>query len=306
MRGIVLTGATSMLGIALINECIRSHTRVLAIVRENSPNLSRIPQSDLVEKMQCNLSSLDSLDLESNGYDAFFHFGWQGTDRTQRLDPEIQLENVEYTLKAVDLAAKWGCRVFVGAGSQAEYGRVSAKIGPETPVNPDIAYGIAKYAAYKMSAIAAEKQGLAHVWVRVLSVYGPYDGAHTMIMSAVTQLLAKQRPQLTKCEQLWDYLYVEDAARAFYLMGEKAQGQAVYCLGSGVARPLSEYVTILRDTIDPNLGLDFGALAYQPNQVMFLCADLRNLTNDTGFIPEINFETGIEKTIKWVRENENR
>ena len=113
MRGIVLTGATSMLGIALINECIRSHTRVLAIVRENSPHLSRIPQSDLVETRPCNLPSLDSLDLESNGYDAFFHFGWQGTDRTQRLNPEIQLENVEYTLKAVNLAAKLGCRVFV-------------------------------------------------------------------------------------------------------------------------------------------------------------------------------------------------
>lgn len=42
--------------------------------------------------------------------------------------------------------------------------------------------------------------------------------------------------------QRWDYLYSKDAGRAYYLIGEKGRNGAVYCVGSGQARPLKEYI----------------------------------------------------------------
>jgi len=302
MRRIVLTGATSMLGIALIKECIRNGTHIVAIVRPNSTHIQRLPTSELVEILEGDLCTLSTIEYGRTGFDAFYHFAWQGTDRKGRLDADIQMENVRYTLDAVKLASKLGCSTFIGAGSQAEYGRADSTLTWDTPVNPEIAYGIAKYSASRLSAVKSKELGIRHIWARVLSVYGPYDGEHTMIMSGIRQLLKNERPQYTKGEQLWDYLFCSDAAKAFYLMGEKPKDQAVYCLGSGKSRPLHEFVTMMRDTINSNLEIGIGELEYPPNQVMRLCADISNLTRDTGFEPKIDFQEGIKTTIQWYRE----
>ena len=305
MRSVVVTGATSMLGVSFINECVAQGTKVLALARENSKNLSRLSPSNLVEIVECDLSKMSELSTKmaaNQNFDCFYHFGWQGTDKTERYDPQTQLENVQFTLDALNLAKYLGCKKFVGAGSQAEFGRATEKLSPNTPVNPESAYGVAKYSAYKLSKILARKLKIEHVWVRVLSVYGPFDSPDTMIMTGIRQLVEKNRPQYTKGQQLWDYLFSGDAGKAFYLIGEKGKDEALYCLGSGIARPLSDYVKIMRDAVDPRLEVGLGEIEYPANQVMYLCADIENLTKDTGFVPETDFETGIKKTIRWYEE----
>jgi nucleoside-diphosphate-sugar epimerase len=302
MDCVVLTGATSMLGMALIEECIRQRTHVLAIVRPGSSKIASLPSSEFVRIAECSLSEYDRFPDLPDKYDVFYHFAWQGTDRKGRYDPSVQQENIKYALDAVTLAARLGCRSFVGAGSQAEYGRAMTKLSPTSRAAPESAYGIAKYAASKQTLLLAKHLGMTHIWARVFSVYGPYDGPDTMVMSGIRQLLDGGRPKYTKGGQLWDYLYSDDAARAFYLMGEKTRHDAVYCLGSGTARPLREYIETMRDAVDPALPIGLGEIDYPENQVMFLCADIRSLSEDTGFSPQTDFRTGIAKTIKWVRE----
>ena len=135
-----------------------------------------------------------------------------------------------YTIDAVRAAAALGCRVFVGAGSQAEYGRVEGMLEPATPANPENGYGMAKLCAGIMSRTEAAALGVDHVWARVLSVYGPHDGPATMISGTIRALLAGQCPPLTQGEQKWDYLYSADAAEAFYRMARSGQNGAVYPL----------------------------------------------------------------------------
>ena len=302
MNRVVVTGASSMLGMALIEECIRQRTHVLAIVRPRSSKMDRLPSSEFVRTVECSLSEYDRFPDLPEKYDVFYHFAWQGTDRKDRYDPSIQQENILFALDAVRLAARLDCRTFIGAGSQAEYGRASAKLTPLSPASPESAYGIAKYAASKESLLLAKELGMNHIWARVFSVYGPYDGPDTMVLSGIRQLLLGKRPKYTMGGQLWDYLYSDDAARAFYLMGEKTRHDAVYCLGSGTARPLREYIEIMRDAVDPALPIGLGDLEYAPNQVMYLCADIGSLAADTGCAPQTDFRTGIVKTIQWVRE----
>jgi len=45
----------------------------------------------------------------------------------------------------------------------------------------------------------------------------------------------------------------------------------------------------------------FGEIPYSAYQVMYLCADIRSLTEDTGFVPAVDFETGIRGTIRWMQ-----
>ena len=55
-------------------------------------------------------------------------------------------------------------------------------------------------------------------------------------------MLKGEKTEFTPAEQRWDYLYSKDAGRAYYLIGEKGRDGAVYCVGSGQAHPLWEYI----------------------------------------------------------------
>ena len=102
----------------------------------------------------------------------------QGTTGAARNDMPLQTRNIASALQAAELAAKLGCNTFVGAGSQAEYGRTEQLLSPETPVFPENGYGMAKLCAGQMSRIRCQELGIKHVWVRILSVYGPVSYTH--------------------------------------------------------------------------------------------------------------------------------
>ena len=306
MKGAIITGPTGAVGRALIESLIENGIKVLAVTRKNTKRLSNIPDSPLVRTIGLDLSELKSLpEIVSSipgEYDAFYHFGWADTfGEDARNDVRSQFLNVGYSVDALEAAAKTGAKVFVGAGSQAEYGRHEGALSEKIPAFPENGYGIAKLAAGQFTRLRASQLGIRHVWTRILSVYGPCDGKGTMIMSMINALLNKERPSLTKGEQLWDYLYSKDAGRALYLLGEKGKDQKTYCLGSGTKRPLREYMEELRDAIDPSLPLGIGERPYSKNQVMSLFADISALTEDTGFVPSYTFSEGIKETIDWVR-----
>lgn len=303
MKRVVITGATGAIGIALVNQMIRENVEVLVLCRKESNRNDSIPQHSLVNKKYCSLEELKSLDNASGQpYDVFYHFGWAGTTGPFRNDMHSQLQNVQYTLDAVEAAARLGCQKFVGAGSQAEYGRVEGVLNASTPPFPENGYGIAKLCAGQMSRILCEQKGIQHVWTRILSVYGPNDGNNSMIMSTINKLINNEIPALTKGEQQWDYLYSKDAAKALYLIGLYGKNGKIYCLGSGQTRPLLEYVKVMRDKIDKNAELGVGAIPYGEKQVMHLCADVADLAEDTGFVPDYTFEEGIVETINWYKE----
>lgn len=295
-----------MIGHALTEYLVHQNVEVTILVRGNSKRIASLPAAEGVRIVSCDLSQMAELQLVDKNYDAFFHLGWAGTFGDARNDMFLQNKNVEYTLEAVKLAYRLGCKTFIGAGSQAEYGRIDGqKLTPQTPTMPENGYGIAKLCAGQMSRIMAQNYGMKHIWIRILSVYGCYDGEQTMIMSSVINMLRGESPEYTPAGQIWDYLYCEDAAKALYLAAEKGKDGAVYCLGSGETKTLRAYIEIIRDCINRQIDLKFGAKPYAEKQVMYLCADISNLQEDTGFKPEYTFREGIRKTIEWYRGRAN-
>lgn len=305
MKKVVITGATGMIGINLIQYLLKKDVEVIAIIRKNSGRRKIFPDSDKLKIVECNLEEINDLDLSIKDCDTCFHLAWDGTFGNSRDDVYIQSLNIKYTLDVVKLAKKLGCKKFVGAGSQAEYGRAEGKISPKTQTNPDTAYGSAKLCAGELSRLFASQLGIEHIWTRILSVYGPYDNKNTMIMSSVKEMLNQhESPKYTKAEQMWDYLYVEDVARALYLIAERGKNNSIYCIGSGKQEPLYAYIEEIRNQIDEKIKLKLGEKEYSKNQVMNLCADISVLTKDTGFVPEIDFKEGIKRTINWYKRGE--
>lgn len=340
MKSIVLTGPTSMLGIALINKCIKEGTRVLAIANPGSSKIGAIPtDSDgLVKVVECSLQELHQLDSDgfpsrsfvsgsfvsdgshSDGFssdeftlkeflseepDCFYHLGWAATTHEGRMNVYPHIDNITYTIDAVELASRLGCRKFIGAGSQAEYGRVDCPLKGNTPTNPEVPYGVAKLAAGGMSRIRCGQLGLEHNWVRILSAYGPYDGRQTLISSLIESLRNGKHFATTEGEQIWDFINASDVAEALYLIGEKGINGKIYPIGSGVGKPLREFIECVYETAKrvgfgeaSKSSLGFGEIPYGSLQVMHLVADISELTEDTGFVPKVSFEEGIEGLLR--------
>lgn len=301
MKSVVVTGATSMIGTALINECIRNKVKVFAVVRPNSANIQRLPESDYVTVIECDINDIQMLPQRTDiRADVFYNIAWGFTGARRNDSLENQASNIQMTLNAVKAASGLGCKKFVGAGSQAEYGLLDIdKIAPDSPADPITPYGIAKYAAGKLAMIACRRLGMDCLWPRIFSVYGIYDKPGSMISTTLSKVLKHEPAEFTAGIQRWDYLFSEDAGRAYYLIGEKACGYKVYCVGSGHSAPLREYIEIMLSAAGSDTEPQFGKIPYKSDTVMNLCADISSLTSDTGFVPRLGFEEGIRKTIDW-------
>lgn len=284
IRNIIVTGATGCVGSAVVRRALSNDIAVTCIVHQGSKRLSNLPSDDRIKIVECNLSDYKILQLDGV-YDAFIHLSWEKTFGASRDDAEVQARNIQYTLDACHLAKRCGCKVFVGAGSQAEYGVQSVDLTPSLPCNPESGYGIAKYAAGQLSAMLCKSLGMRQNWVRILSVYGPNDGENTLISYVIRELKAGCSPELTKCEQTWDYLYADDAGDAILAVAERGIDGKIYPLGSGRGRKLSEYIEDIHKAINPDVEVKYGAKDYYPHQPMHLVADISELTQDTGWTP---------------------
>lgn len=270
--------------------------------RPGSGNIKNLPEHENLRVVECDLSDLRFLDGMTGGrFDGFYHLGWAGSYGGGRNSAELQLLNVQYTLDALEAAKNLGCRFFLGAGSQAEYGLMEAAADENTPERPQTMYGAAKLSAGALSRVKAAQLGLFHIWVRIFSVFGPYDEPRTLIYHVIRSLLNGETPALTAATQIWDYLYADDAARALELAAQKGKNGALYCVGGGESHPLREYIERVRDIVSPGAKLGFGEIPTAPNALRFLSANISRLKRDTGFSPETPFEEGIKKTLLYIK-----
>ena len=111
MKRIIVTGATSMIGTALIEECIRHDIEVYAVVRAGSSKTKRLPESARIHQIECELEKLEELPAKITGEcDTFFHIAWGNTGKNRNSSTELESRNVFYTLKAVRAAHAMGCK----------------------------------------------------------------------------------------------------------------------------------------------------------------------------------------------------
>lgn len=300
MKRIVITGATGFIGRTIIKQALAQGCEVVCLVHGSSSRLDLLPQCTEVRVVNCSMEDYVGMVWNEAACDVFFHLAWGATSGANRDNAEVQVANIRYTIDALRLAKRMGCRVFVGAGSQAEYGVVASGevLKPKTGCFPVSGYGIAKLAAGQMGYMVAKQLGIRFNWIRILSVYGVGDSQNSLISYVVRELQANHRPSLSACEQIWDYLNVEDAARAFLSVADYGRDGRVYPLGSGVGRPLREYIEDIYGMVGADCGLGYGERSYYPHQPMYLVADVELLREDTGWQPRVSFQEGIAQLLK--------
>lgn len=298
-KKVIITGATSFIGRALIEKILKMQQyEIVAIVSSDSLRKESIPKSEKIQIIESDLKDIDMID----GVDSvamIYHIGWSSRYDNPRYNLEGQMQNVDYLERVINLGRRLGCRKILGIGSQAECGRVLDPISELTPDHPETAYAIAKCRAYEKGMELCGRYGIDFYWPRLLSAYGPGDKMRTMVMSCLDAAIYKKKIAFTKCEQIWDYVYVGDVADALLGIADQGVPGVKYSISSGYGRKLADYISDIAEIVNaPFLLEGIGKKEYADEQVMYLVGDISRLKMDTGFYPKVSFKEGIHATLE--------
>lgn len=313
-RRAIVTGATGFIGSALCQELLAHGYEVIAIVRPESKNrkrlenLVRYSDPQMIQLVECSLEQLPELQVLTGHKvqaDLFYHLAWDGSSGKDREDFDLQYANIRHTVNGIRLAKACGCRRFIGAGSQAEYGIIHRKAEENGTVpNPFMMYGAAKLAAFQMGKLVARQENISFVWPRIYSVYGPGENGDTLISYLMDSLRKGECPQVTKGENLWDFTYIGDCVRMLRLLGEVPEARGIYNLSAGTPRLLKDFILQLRDIVSPEGRIAFGARDAEQDRTFWLDPDVDRIQAIGGYC-HTPFAEGIQKKLESLDNRHN-
>lgn len=294
-----MTGASGFIGSRLL-ELLRG-LRMEIVVIDRRP--CRIREDEYVKAYGCEAQELERLKTEvTEGFDICYHLAWGGVNAEQKNDIKKQLDNIEFAVKILELAHELECDRFLMTGSAAEYSQSRGTIDFSEKQTPADLYGASKTAAYFLMKVRAEQLQQKFIWAVLPGVYGENNTHGDILAYTVLRALEGKKAQYGNLDLLWEFLYVEDAARALTAAGESGIGGKVYGLGNGIHKPLRYYVDTTKNMIRKDLEIEENVFR---SVRLGCCVDSTEFRVDTGFEAVCSFEAGMRKVVDWYRGNQD-
>ena len=303
MKTAVVTGANGFVGSAVVKELLSNNYKVYAVVRNN--HADRLSDLDNVEIVNCELSDIDRLPEQiTEKCDVFYHFAWSGSAGKDRANTRLQLDNVQWSVESIRAAKKLGCSRFVFAGSIVEKECLAAAYTGGNRPGLGYIYGGGKVAAHILCSSVAAAEGIDLLWGEITNAYGVGEVSPRLVNSTIRKCIAGVSPEFTAGTQNYDFVYIDDVARAFRLIGENGKPFTSYVIGSSAAKPLKEFLIEMKDAIAPELPFKFGDVPFTGIDLPLSDFDCRKTEEDTGFKAGISFAEGCRRTFEWWKERE--
>lgn len=307
MKTAVVTGASGFVGGALVSELLKHHVEVYAVVREESIRKCVFKGCSSVHFITCDLKNIAMLpQYVPEGADVFYHLAWGGVATKDRADAELQLQNALWTVEALQAAHKMNCGRFVCTGSIMEYEAIAETYGAADQQGTGCIYGAGKLAAHIIGMRFARQLGVEFLWSVITNTYGPGERSPRLVNATIRKCLHGEAPRFTAGTQNYDFVYIDDVARALRLIGEKGKPFREYLIGSSQARPLKEFLLEMQAAVAPEIEFQFGNVPFTGINLPLERFDAWQTESDTGFRAKISFSEGCKRTMEWCRQQEIR
>lgn len=301
MKKAIVTGANGFIGSHVVKELVEHGIEVLAI--DLPECYGNIPKNENVKFLGMDIFSLpDNADkIDVNYYDTFYHFAWVGSAGEKRIDYDLQMQNALCTVECIKTAKQLGCERFVCAGSIMEKEVVAAVSSQGSRPGMGYIYGMGKLIAHCMSKSVAAEQGIDLIWAIITNAYGPGELSPRFVNTTIRKIINGEPLQFTAATQNYDFIYIDDIARAFRLLGESGTPFNEYVLGSGKAKPLKEFITEMTDSLCPDITPVFGDVPFTGVDLPSDTFSIKAIEKDCSFFPEVSFAEGTRITMEWLK-----
>ena len=193
-----------------------------------------------------------------------------------------------------------------GSASTGEFFTEDSNIDPRSP------YSASKASSDHFVSAFYHSFGLPTVISRCSNNYGPYHFPEKLIPLMINNIIQKKPlPVYGKGENVLDWLFVEDHAKAIDTIFHQGKTGEVYNIGGNNEWKNIDLVTLLCGILDKKLNREDGEseklITYvkdRPGHDLRYAIDPSKLTSETGWRPETSFEVGLEKTVDWYLTNQ--
>ena len=290
---VLVTGATGLIGRALVETLLASGHEVTALVRGGRSlpgvttlELDGLTQADILRAME---------PAKDARYDAAINLAAAGVAPSDR-DPErLVAVNAVFPSAFAAAARQSGAEVFLQVGSCSEYAPFASPIPETAPLERHALYGATKAAGGILVQSTGASIGLDVAVLRVFNVYGPGEKPHRLLPSLATRLARGETVALSDGLQVRDYLGVDEVCLRLALFLDafrKDRGLAgEYNLGSGVPRTVADFARSVARVLGASEALlDFGALPRRPDDRPEVVAATDKLAAAIGQVPVADLE----------------
>ncbi len=301
MNNVIITGADGFVGSYTTEEFLKNGCHVLAIDRGAEPKNLKLHENLI--HMPCDVFDKEELlsKLPKGKYDTFIHFAWAGSAGEARIDYNLQMKNALGTVECMKVAKEIGCARFVCAGSIMEYEVEVAIHTQGSHPGMGYIYGMGKHIAHCMCKSVAVNIGIDLIWPMITNAYGAGELSLRFVNTTLRKIINDEPLQFTAATQNYDFVYVTDVAKAFYLIAKNGKPFYEYMIGSGNARPLKEFILGMQQTLAPDTVPLFGDVPYTGTNMPLDTFSIKDTVKDTGFKPEVSFAEGIRMTMEWLK-----
>ncbi len=327
-RKVLITGGAGFIGSHVVRLFVNKYPAYSIVNLDKltyAGNLENL--KDVEKKSNYQFEKGDILDVEflfglfkKLQIDSVIHLAAEShVDRSLHNPAEFASTNVIGTLNLLSTAqAAWHenfqDKIFYHISTDEVYGSIAhgGYFTEETPINPQSPYSASKAASDHFVTAFNNSFGLPTLISRCSNNYGPFHFPEKLIPLMINNIINnKPLPVYGKGENIRDWLYVEDHAHAIDAIFHKGKTGDVYNIGGNNEWRNLDLVNFLCHTMDQKLGREDGTSAKlitfvtdRPGHDLRYAIDPSKLISETGWRPQVTFETGLEKTVDWYLLNQ--
>lgn len=301
MKSVIITGADGFVGSYTVKEFLKNNVKVLALDIVDKPN--RIQEKEGLTYRKCDVADVNTMlnVIPNDEYDTFIHFAWAGSAGAERIDYNLQMKNALDTVECMKVAKHLGCTRFVCAGSIMEYEVEAAVHSQGSKPGMAYIYGMGKHIAHCMCKSVAADIGIELIWPMITNAYGVGELSPRFVNTTLRKIINGEPLQFTAATQNYDFVYVTDVAKAFYLISKNGKPFCEYMIGSSDAKPLREFIIEMQQECAPDAVPLFGDVPFTGTNMPLSTFDTSSTENDCGFKAEVSFAEGTKMTMEWLK-----
>ena len=306
-RKVLLIGGAGLIGSHIVDKLIETPVVEIVVfdnfVRGNRDNLAAALRSPKVKLIEGSMTDRAALDRAMAGVDGVFLLAslWLGECVN---DPRSAWEvNTLGTWNVIEAARAHSVKRIVYSSSASVYGNaVVTPMTEEHPFNNRTTYGATKIANEQMFRAMNEQHKLAYVGMRYMNIYGvrmDYEGTYvSVIMKVLDKLFAGERPVIFgDGSQVYDFIYVEDAAVANVLAMQADCADEFFNVGMGIGTSINDLVLKLIELTGSSLTPEYKAEAQ--SFVTHRIGSTEKAERLLGFRATTPLHEGLQKVVSW-------
>jgi UDP-glucose 4-epimerase len=309
IKNALVTGGAGFIGSHIVQQLLEEGLNVTVVDDLSMGSRNNVPSD--ARFVEGNIRDLSLMRKLAGEADVVFH---QAAKVSVRISLDQSFEDAETNLMGTlnMLRACQGNRVkkFIYASSMAVYSdsKEAVPINEEAPKDPISPYGVAKLAAERYCLLMAQQYGLDCMVLRYFNTFGPrqtftpYVGVITIF---INKLLAGESPVIFgDGNQLRDFVYVGDIARANILAMKSEATQEVINIGTGRSTSVNEVAALLQSRINP--AIEVLHEDEQPGELKISFPDISRATEKIGYKPQWSLDQKIDEVIEDIKSQPGR